>query len=121
MLASLCGAIATLLLALTPDQRLRGAIFWLVGDLSGAQGGLGCGAAALVFAAWLSWRGQAIDRLLLGSEVAALLKNPEMRERMAAEGFETGDTGAAHLREVMQRDIVKWSKVVKEANIKVAQ
>ena len=55
------------------------------------------------------------------SEVAALLKNPEMRERMAAEGFETGDTGAAHLREVMQRDIVKWSKVVKEANIKVAQ
>ena len=51
MLASLCGAIATLLLALTPDQRLRGAIFWLVGDLSGAQGGLGCGAAALVFAA----------------------------------------------------------------------
>ena len=71
MLASLCGAIATLLLALTPDQRLRGAIFWLVGDLSGAQGGLGCGAAALVFAAWLSWRGQAIDRLQLGSEVAA--------------------------------------------------
>ena len=55
------------------------------------------------------------------SEVAALLKNPEMRERMAAEGFETGDTGAEHLREVMQRDIVKWSKVVKEANIKVAQ
>jgi len=82
MLASLCGAIATLLLALTPDQRLRGAIFWLVGDLSGAQGGLGCGAAALVFAAWLSWRGQAIDRLQLGSEVAALLGEPVRRLRL---------------------------------------
>ena len=82
MLASLCGAIATLLLALTPDQRLRGAIFWLVGDPSGAQGGLGCGAAALVFAAWLSWRGQAIDRLQLGSEVAALLGEPVRRLRL---------------------------------------
>jgi iron complex transport system permease protein len=82
MLASLCGAIATLLLALTPDQRLRGAIFWLVGDLSGAQGGLGCSAAALVFAAWLSWRGQAIDRLQLGSEVAALLGEPVRRLRL---------------------------------------
>ena len=82
MLASLCGAIATLLLALTPAQRLRGAIFWLVGDLSGAQGGLGCGAAALVFAAWLSWRGQAIDRLQLGSEVAALLGEPVRRLRL---------------------------------------
>jgi tripartite-type tricarboxylate transporter receptor subunit TctC len=54
-------------------------------------------------------------------EIAAALKNPEMRERLAAEGFETGDTGAARLRDVMKRDIAKWSKVVKEANIKVAQ
>ena len=54
-------------------------------------------------------------------EVAATLANPEMRERMAAEGFETGDTSAPHLREVIKRDIAKWSKVVKQANIKVAQ
>jgi len=54
-------------------------------------------------------------------EIAAALKNPEMRERLAAEGFETGDTGAPRLRDVMKRDIAKWSKVVKEANIKVAQ
>jgi tripartite-type tricarboxylate transporter receptor subunit TctC len=56
-----------------------------------------------------------------GREIAATLKNPEMRERLAAEGFETGDTGAVRLRDVMKRDIAKWSKVVKEANIKVAQ
>jgi tripartite-type tricarboxylate transporter receptor subunit TctC len=54
-------------------------------------------------------------------EIAAALKNPEMRERLAAEGFETGDTSAARLRDVMKRDIAKWSKVVKAANIKVAQ
>jgi len=82
MLASLCGAIATLLLAVTPDQQLRGAIFWLVGDLSGAQGGLGCGLAAVGFAALLVWQGTAIDRLQLGSEVAALLGEPVRRLRL---------------------------------------
>ncbi|MEO7726414.1 MAG: tripartite tricarboxylate transporter substrate binding protein [Burkholderiales bacterium] len=54
-------------------------------------------------------------------EVSAALTNPEMRERIAAEGFEIGDTKAARLLEVMKRDIAKWSKVVKQANIKVAQ
>jgi iron complex transport system permease protein len=82
MLASLCGAVATLLLAITPDQQLRGAIFWLVGDLSGAQGGLACGAAALVFAVWLTLSDTAIDRLQLGSEVAALLGEPVRRLRL---------------------------------------
>lgn len=83
MLASLCGALATLLLAITPDQRLRGAIFWLVGDLSGAQGGGLCAAAAVCFALALTWRERAIDRLLLGSEVAALLGEPVRRLRWA--------------------------------------
>ncbi len=82
MLASLCGAAATLLLAITPDQRLRGAIFWLVGDLSGAQGWPACWAGALGFAAWLGWHGTAIDRLQLGSEVAALLGEPVRRLRL---------------------------------------
>lgn len=82
MLAALCGALATLLLTITPDQRLRGALFWLVGDLSGAQGGAVCASAALLFAAWLAWRGTAIDRLQLGSEVAALLGEPVRRLRL---------------------------------------
>lgn len=81
MLAALCGALATLLLATTPDERLRGAVFWLVGDLSGARGGDACIAAAVVFAALLVARERAIDRLLLGSEVAALLGEPVRRLR----------------------------------------
>ena len=81
MLAALTGAVATLLLALTPDQRLRGAIFWLVGDLSGADGGARSIVAALAFAGWFTWREHAIDRLLLGSVAAHLLGEPVRRLR----------------------------------------
>ena len=81
MLAALTGAMASLLLALTPDQRLRGAIFWLVGDLSGAADGGASLAAAAVFAAWFVWRERALDRLLLGSVAAHLLGEPVKRLR----------------------------------------
>jgi len=82
MLAALTGAASTLLLTLTPDQRLRGAIFWLVGDLSGAQSGLLCLAAAALFAVLLQWRARGVDRLMLGSEAAALLGEPVRRLRL---------------------------------------
>ena len=36
-IAAFCGAISSLLLSLAPDGLLRGMIFWLLGDLSGAQ------------------------------------------------------------------------------------
>lgn len=82
MLAALFGAMASLLLALTPDQRLRGAIFWLVGDLSGADdAGLSLAAAA-AFTGWFVWRERALDRLLLGSVAAHLLGEPVRRLRL---------------------------------------
>jgi iron complex transport system permease protein len=81
MLAALFGAMASLLLALTPDQRLRGAIFWLVGDLSGADDGGRCLLAALALMAWFVWRERALDRLLLGSVAAHLLGEPVRRLR----------------------------------------
>ena len=81
MLAALFGAMASLLLALTPDQRLRGAIFWLVGDLSGASDGGVNLVAAAAFAAWFAWRERALDRLLLGSVAAHLLGEPVRRLR----------------------------------------
>ena len=81
MLAALFGAMASLLLALTPDQRLRGAIFWLVGDLSGASDGGASLAAAAAFVAWFGWRERALDRLLLGSVAAHLLGEPVRRLR----------------------------------------
>lgn len=81
MLASVAGALATLLLTLTPDERLRGAIFWLVGDLSGAQQGWVCLLAAIAFALALFARRRSVDRLMLGSEAAALLGEPVRRLR----------------------------------------
>jgi len=82
MLASLFGAIATLMLALVPDQRLRGAIFWMMGDLSGAEASGWNLAGAGLFAAWLWLRGRSVDRLMLGADAAWLLGEPVRRLRL---------------------------------------
>lgn len=82
MLASLFGALATLLLMLTPDERLRGAVFWLVGDLSAAQDGGACLSGAALLLALLAWRARSVDRLMLGAEVAGLLGEPVRRLRL---------------------------------------
>jgi len=82
MLASVFGALATLLLTLTPDERLRGALFWLVGDLSGARHGGACLLAAAAFAALLTVRQRSVDRLMLGAEAAHLLGEPVRRLRL---------------------------------------
>lgn len=37
IVASGCGALVTLMLSVAPDNRLRGMVFWLIGDLSGTQ------------------------------------------------------------------------------------
>lgn len=82
MLASLFGAVATLLLMLTPDERLRGAIFWLVGDLSAARDRGLCLAGAGLLLVLLAVRGRSVDRLLLGAEAAGLLGEPVRRLRL---------------------------------------
>jgi iron complex transport system permease protein len=81
MIAAITGATTTLLLTITPDEYLRGAIFWLVGDLSGAQQGWVCVLAAVVFTLALTLRARSVDRMLLGSEAAALLGEPVRRRR----------------------------------------
>jgi iron complex transport system permease protein len=82
MLAAIFGSVATLLLALVPDERLRGAIFWMVGDLSGADASLWNLAAAGVFVAWLWARSRSVDRLMLGADAAWLLGEPVRRLRL---------------------------------------
>lgn len=95
MLAALFGALSTLLLMLTPDERLRGAIFWLVGDLSGAGDQGACAVAALLLLAMLSWRGRSIDRLMLGAEAASLLGEPVRRLRLELLAAASGAVGLA--------------------------
>jgi iron complex transport system permease protein len=82
MLASVFGAIATLMLVLVPDERLRGAIFWMVGDLSGANASLWNLGAAAAFVAWLWAHGRSVDRLMLGVDAAWLLGEPVRRLRL---------------------------------------
>ena len=95
MLAALFGAGSTLLLALVPTQSLRGAMFWLVGDLAGARwGGALCGLAVLLGALLLGGR-RAFDRLALGGEHAWLLGEPVARLRLALVLIAALATGAA--------------------------
>jgi len=82
MLAALFGACATLLLTLTPDAQLRGAVFWLVGDLSGAQDRGLCLGLAVLLAAGLAARSRSVDRMMLGTEAAAVLGEPVRLLRM---------------------------------------
>jgi iron complex transport system permease protein len=73
------GAVVTFMLAVAPDQRLRGMLFWLMGDLGHATGGgvalgvLAVGAAAaLVLARKLNLLAHGDDRAaILGVEVAS--------------------------------------------------
>ena len=57
----------------------------------------------------------------LNRELAVILRAPDVRGRMASEGLELPDTAPDYFRKVLQRDIAKWSRVVKEGNIKVDQ
>lgn len=81
MLAASSSAFSTLLLSLVPDQQLRGAMFWLVGSLSGATHGATLCALAVALAGWMGWRRLRLDRLMLGSEMAYLLGEPVQRAR----------------------------------------
>ncbi len=95
MLAALFGAGSTLLLALVPTQSLRGAMFWLVGDLTGARwGGALCALAAVLGVLLHRWR-RAFDRLALGGEHAWLLGEPVARLRVALVLLAAVATGAA--------------------------
>jgi iron complex transport system permease protein len=48
IVASGCGALVTLMLSVAPDNRLRGMVFWLIGDLSSTQNRL---------LPWIAWAG----------------------------------------------------------------
>ncbi|MEN9887446.1 MAG: hypothetical protein RL758_2024, partial [Pseudomonadota bacterium] len=76
MIAAVLGAATTLLLTLTPDNQLRGAIFWLMGDLAGAEMPVLAGVMLGLFLLTLQTKARSVDRLMLGSEAALLLGEP---------------------------------------------
>ena len=52
---------------------------------------------------------------------AEALQSREMKERFDADGLEMPELGSAYFAQVLGRDIAKWSKVVKAANIQLAK
>jgi tripartite-type tricarboxylate transporter receptor subunit TctC len=56
---------------------------------------------------------------LLNREIVALLQSPEIRDRLAAEGSTVVASTPEQLRAHLQRDVAKWQKVVKAANIRL--
>jgi tripartite-type tricarboxylate transporter receptor subunit TctC len=54
-------------------------------------------------------------------EIAKAIMTPELKERMAGEGLEPAGGPPSQLGDMLRREIPKWIKVVKEANIKTIQ
>ena len=55
------------------------------------------------------------------TEIRNAIKLPDMKERLASEGLEAADGPPELFQTIVKRDVAKWSKVVKEANVKVIQ
>jgi iron complex transport system permease protein len=73
MIASGFGAIISLLLALSPDAELRGALFWLMGDLDvDSVSGL-VWLVLLLAGGWSLWRAPQLNLLAHGEATAHLL------------------------------------------------
>ncbi len=51
--------------------------------------------------------------------VAAALQSREMKERFEVDGLDTPEVGAAYFNQVLQRDLAKWTRVVKAKNLKL--
>lgn len=73
IVASGCGALVALMLAVAPDDKLRGMVFWLMGDLSQATNPLlGLAVLALVVGAALPFARE-LNLLTRGADIAQTL------------------------------------------------
>jgi tripartite-type tricarboxylate transporter receptor subunit TctC len=73
----------------------------------------------------LSWQAvlgpKALPRAIAArwnAELNRILELPEMRERLAADATEVGGGPPERFFEILRRDVAKWKKVVRTANIK---
>jgi iron complex transport system permease protein len=73
IVASGCGALVTLMLSIAPDNRLRGMVFWLIGDLSATQARWVPWLIWLVVLAYAMRVARAVNVVALHAEAAATL------------------------------------------------
>ncbi len=55
---------------------------------------------------------------LLNREIGAVLRDPAMKEKLIAQGIEPEAGTPEGLRDLIQSEITKWARVIKEADIK---
>ena len=55
------------------------------------------------------------------SEIRKVTKLPDMKERLAGEGLDIADGPPELFQNVVKRDVEKWTKVVKQANVKAIE
>jgi len=55
------------------------------------------------------------------AEIRKATKLPDMKARLTSEGFDIADSPPELFQTIVKRDVAKWTKVVKEANVKVIQ
>ncbi|MSP97027.1 MAG: tripartite tricarboxylate transporter substrate binding protein [Betaproteobacteria bacterium] len=53
------------------------------------------------------------------TEIRKATKLPDMKERLASEGFDIDDSPPAVFQALLKRDVAKWAKVVKDAKVKL--
>jgi tripartite-type tricarboxylate transporter receptor subunit TctC len=58
-----------------------------------------------------------VDRL--HDEIAKILAEPEMRERLVKLGMQGSEMTPAQVGEFQKAEVVKWAQVIKSANIKL--
>jgi iron complex transport system permease protein len=76
-------AVVSLMLAISPERNLRGALFWLMGDFAFADDPTGCLAVALAGTLVCFALGRALNVLATGDQQAALLGLPVRPMRIA--------------------------------------
>lgn len=84
MIAAGFGALLTLIMSMTPDTRLRGMIFWLMGDLDNSLLYGPAWAALALTLAWAVANAARLNVLAHGDLTAQLLGVPVARLRVAA-------------------------------------
>ena len=55
----------------------------------------------------------------LNAEIARIVGLPDVKERLAAQGVETGGSTPEQYAAFIQAEIVKWGKVVKESGARI--
>ena len=54
----------------------------------------------------------------VSNEVAKIVRDPAIRERLARDGYEPVGNSPAEYEQFMRVEVAKWARVIKEAGIK---